>query len=40
VSVPFDANLSNQKREVKIGKIDADGNLIGELLPVLETRNR
>jgi len=40
VSVPFDANLANQKREVKIGKIDADGNLIGELLPVLETRNR
>ena len=40
VSVPFDANLANQKREVKIGKIDADGNLIGELLPVLETLNR
>ena len=34
VSVPFDANLANQKREVKIGKIDADGNLIGQLLPV------
>jgi threonylcarbamoyladenosine tRNA methylthiotransferase MtaB len=32
VSVPYSAELANSKRMVKIGKIDNDGNLIGELI--------
>lgn len=32
VSVPYDEDLINQKRIVKIGKIDNDGNLLGELI--------
>jgi len=39
VSVPYDAALINQKRKIKIGKIDAEGNLLGELLPALVTVN-
>jgi hypothetical protein len=37
--VPYDAALINQKRKIKIGKIDAEGNLLGELLPALVTVN-
>ena len=33
VSVPFNNELINQKRKIKIGKIDAEGNLMGELMP-------
>ena len=33
VSVPFNNELINQKRKIKIGKIDAEGNLLGELMP-------
>jgi threonylcarbamoyladenosine tRNA methylthiotransferase MtaB len=33
VSVPFSDDLINQKRKVTIGKIDAEGNLLGELMP-------
>jgi len=32
VSVPYNTELVNSKRMVKIGKIDAEGNLTGELL--------
>jgi threonylcarbamoyladenosine tRNA methylthiotransferase MtaB len=39
VSVPYDAALINKKRKIKIGKIDSEGNLLGELLPVLVTVN-
>ena len=39
VSVPYDAAIINQKRKIKIGKIDAEGNLLGELLPALVTVN-
>jgi threonylcarbamoyladenosine tRNA methylthiotransferase MtaB len=39
VSVPYDAALINQKRKIKIGKIDTEGNLLGELLPALVTVN-
>jgi threonylcarbamoyladenosine tRNA methylthiotransferase MtaB len=35
VSVPFNNELINQKRKIKIGKIDAEGNLLGELMPEL-----
>lgn len=40
VSVPYDTELINQKREVKIGKIDSDGNLFAELQPVFVEANR
>ncbi len=40
VSVPFHTGLINQKRKIKIGKIDAEGNLLGELMPELVHANR
>jgi threonylcarbamoyladenosine tRNA methylthiotransferase MtaB len=40
ISVPFDTELINQKRKIKIGKIDAEGNLLGELMPELTHTNR
>jgi threonylcarbamoyladenosine tRNA methylthiotransferase MtaB len=40
VSVPYHSELINQKRKIKIGKIDTEGNLLGELLPVLASANR
>lgn len=36
VSVPYAEELINEKRMVKIGKIDAEGNLLGELVPLSE----
>jgi threonylcarbamoyladenosine tRNA methylthiotransferase MtaB len=39
VSVPFDRELINTKRKVKIGAIDDEGNLLATLLPQLEEAN-
>jgi len=39
VSVPFDRELINTKRKVKIGAIDNEGNLLATLLPQLEEAN-